>query len=167
MGQFNTDPELSAIIRDLSDRLTKIEQAVSGGRLLNQPAARASTSSFSLPSGTTTPFTLTSEVYDTDGIYDLIANPSRFTCRTPGVYSIAAYVAQPGTTGQRFAHILYNGSVAVECSMDANSAGFYWTVSTQLRLAIGDYVEVASFQNTGVAVNGCTGHLAMVRVGTG
>jgi hypothetical protein len=129
------------------------------------PMARATTSTASIPNGAATPIPLGTEIYDTDNIHDLVTNTSRFTCRTPGVYNITGYVAMPGTAGQRYAYILYNGSVVLQTSLDTNGAGYYMSPSTQLNLNVGDYVEVAAFQNTGSTVTGVTGHLAMALVG--
>lgn len=125
------------------------------------PAARAQTTTFSVPHGLVTPVTLTTQIYDTDSIFSA---GSRFTCKTAGLYSISAWVAQPGTSGQRYAYILYNGSVVLTTSMDTNAAGYTFSMSSQLMLKNGDYVEVAAFQNTGVTVANCSAQLAMFMV---
>lgn len=81
------------------------------------------------------------------------SNTSRLTCRVAGLYEIGGWLAwDTNTTGVRYGYLRLNGSttLAIEGGLSATAAGgYYMNLSTLWRLSVGDYVELAAFQNSG------------------
>lgn len=81
------------------------------------------------------------------------SNSSRLTCRVPGLYTIGGWFAWDGNaTGVRYGYVTLNGSTDL-CMVGGLSAtvagGYYMTLGTLWRLAVGDYVELMAFSNSG------------------
>jgi hypothetical protein len=122
------------------------------------PAARAY---HSVDQNVTTGGTLTvlmnSERHDTEAIHDLVTANNRLTCRTPGVYLMAACHRWASTSfaGRRIIGILVNGGEIARDdrpSTAAGATGATVSTNTQYRLGYGDYVETTAFQDSGVTV---------------
>lgn len=118
------------------------------------------TTAQSIPNNAFTPVTIDSEVTDTAGGHDNTTNPTRYTCQVAGVYLLSGVVVFPTTaTGTRGCSIGLNGSVngiAGSEALIAPSPGFATTIvtpPTYQRLAVGDYVSLLAFQNSGAALN--------------
>ena len=122
------------------------------------PSARVyNSANISIPNNTVTVLTFNSELLDTDNIHDTATNPSRLTCKTAGLYAIygnAQFAAH--ATGARSVLIRLNGTTFIAEAV-AGSAGIVQSppVSTQYPLEVGDYIELAVWQNSGgsLAVN--------------
>ena len=101
---------------------------------------------------------LTSELSDTNGAHDTSTNPSRYTCPIAGDWLLlGAGSIVANATGGRGIRLLKNGS-AIEGSakFETNaSASFGWVGQTSLivTLAVGDYVQMQLYQNSGGALN--------------
>ncbi len=112
------------------------------------------TTAQTIASGTTSiPILLDTEEIDTDGGHSVTTNTSRYTCQTAGVFLVFGSVTwAQNTTGSRAAEILKSGaSLPGGVSQTSPSAGNGVT-STGLvlvRLAVGDYIELAAWQNSG------------------
>ena len=96
------------------------------------------------------------EHFDTDGIHDNVTNNTRLTCRTAGKYLVEGNVEFAGsTTGVRTLGVrVNNGAIWVQeqrPSVDVNTCAM--VVSTTLDLAVGDYIELVVWQNTGSGLN--------------
>lgn len=125
------------------------------------PAARTNGLSAlqTIPHNTDTAISWNSvEDYDTDNIHDLVTNPSRFTIKTPGLYSInasLAWNADPANqAGVRLLRLKKNGNTIAENDRLPNSDSIHsWfqSVSTTILLAAGDYVELIATQDSGVS----------------
>lgn len=99
-----------------------------------------------------------SENYDTDNIHDL-ANNSRLTCRTAGIYLIkaaASFMKNP--TGYRVLTIRYTKSsdpglhLPISTQLmngDASFSTCHLETSTLWEMAVGDYVEAEVYQSSG------------------
>lgn len=114
----------------------------------------------SIPNGVTTALVFNSERYDDvpAGLseqHSVSTNTSRLTCRIAGLYHIeGALVFTGNATGVRSAGVRLNGSTPIVWDeMGANASSLGQTVSTEYRLAVGDYVELVAFQNSGGALN--------------
>jgi hypothetical protein len=153
------------------------------------PQARVEkTAAQSIPSNIAVFNTLTyeAELYDTAGLFDP-AFPGRLTAPIAGVYVIDAGVRWAANAlGTRFAGICINQPTVGACGLTNNVAVSQYatnddpgvgtlrltqqSVSTQLKLAAGDVVQVVVTQNSGGALN-VDGfpvtHLAMTWVGPG
>jgi hypothetical protein len=122
------------------------------------PSARArKTVSQSISNATYTAVTYAeSEDYDTDGIHDLSTNPSRFTAKTPGIYSVIGNVSwASNSTGRRQLVIYKNGS-GVGISEQRSATNGAWDgqfITGEVQLAAGDYVEIWAWQDSGGALN--------------
>lgn len=91
-----------------------------------------------------------------------VASNSQLTVHTAGIY-IASAMAHfdPNATGERFIHILLNGtSVVSNCvaaaSQDANNVGegnAFTAISQPLSLAVGAQVYLSVFQSSGGSLN--------------
>jgi hypothetical protein len=123
------------------------------------PCARVFNSTdLAIPNTTHTILAFDSERYDTDTIHSTSSNTSRLTCVTPGVYAISAHVSfAPSAAGTlRAVHIRLNGATFIAVNYDPPVGGGFSTnvsVSTQYRLAAGDYVEVDVYQDSGGSLN--------------
>jgi hypothetical protein len=82
--------------------------------------------------------------------------PTRLTCRVAGVYHLVASLEfAASATGQRGVTIRLNGTTYQNVhQVDAAAANVTsLTVSAAIKLAVGDYVEMLGFQNSGGALN--------------
>ena len=96
---------------------------------------------------------LDSERFDTDAMHSLTSNPSRLTCRTPGLYTMSGHLSfNPHATGYRQVGLRLNGSTFLAISAAQNigaGANLNLSVATLYQLAVGDYVELYAWQNSG------------------
>ena len=104
----------------------------------------------------------TSEEYDTDGIHDLVANPSRFTIPAGmgGRWRFNAVIEFAGnSSGQRILGWNKNGTFLgnryIDCRPTLTTAAYGPILSTSvdLLLAAGDYIEAQAFQDSGGSLN--------------
>lgn len=126
------------------------------GLLVNPPRCRVYlTANLTPASGTVaTPVAFTSEDVDTDTMHSTTVNTSRVTINTPGRYRITAQTAFSGNaTGSRGMHILKNGSmIAATVGPGTSATNQYQQATTDVVLAAGDYIELGTYQNSGVAL---------------
>jgi hypothetical protein len=95
---------------------------------------------------------LDSETIDTDGGHSTTTNTSRFTAQTAGTYAISGTVAYvQNTTGTRAVGITVNGSIAAQSVSPTLTTANTWSgqVFALVTLAVGDYVELQTWQNSG------------------
>jgi hypothetical protein len=115
----------------------------------------------SVTSGTTIgALTLDTEVYDSDGGHSTTTNTSRYTVQTPGLYHVGGSVclnASPVTaTGTRTICVLLNGVVVLGSMVQAPASSVNGTTvqtATDVQCAVGDYIEIACWQNSGVTMS--------------
>ena len=116
------------------------------------PAARAiAGSSQTIPSSSVVVLNFATEVYDTADLYSSSTNPSRLTAPVAGIYRIAATGIWDSfsSTGSRRVWVEVNGETAHNTVVAPSSAVFTQSLSTDLELAAGDYVEVLALQDSG------------------
>lgn len=88
--------------------------------------------------------------WDTDGLFD-IADPTKLTIKTDGVYIITALIEwATSANGVRYVDILLNNTdyIGIESRQGA-SAAIYMHATSIYTLKAGDYIEVLVFQNSG------------------
>jgi hypothetical protein len=114
---------------------------------------------FSVPNNSQTAVTFDTNRYDPYGMHSTSSNTSRITIPTgwAGTYVIsgtAAYAAV-NTTGERDLNIGLNGgnSIASVTTFPSATIATGITITTIYRLAVGDYVELRAYQNSGGALN--------------
>lgn len=112
----------------------------------------------SIPTATWTILAFNSERYDTDTIHNTVTNNSRLTCKTAGKYLITGQVGiAANATGIRSALIKLNGSELfyLAAILENTSSAYSWAgnVSTIYDLAVGDYVELQVYQDSGSTLN--------------
>lgn len=107
---------------------------------------------------------LNSERYDTDTMHSTVTNTGRITINTAGVYELFGCIEfAANATGIRGIRLAINGNTAT-----GDIASNYWpsngavigtalSISSIWKFAVGEYVEVAAFQNSG-------GNLAIQRL---
>jgi hypothetical protein len=113
---------------------------------------------------TITPLTWGTATYNTAGMFN-VATPDRLTAPIAGVYAIDGGVRwAANVNGFRFAAVCLNGPSAGGCTATTDVAVSEYptndstmrltqqTVSTQLKLAAGDVVQLAAAQDSGVAL---------------
>lgn len=133
-----------------------------GNFLLGKPVFLAWQSTVqSIPNNAYTPVTFTSETVDRDNGHSVTTNTSRYTAQTAGYYLFNGQIQYASNvTGSRRALWQVNGTTPV------GGGGFFTTSSTLVAgtasvvappflyyLAVGDYVELNAFQNSGAALN--------------
>ncbi|MBM9504518.1 hypothetical protein [Actinacidiphila acididurans] len=100
-----------------------------------------------------TPLGLDSEIVDSDGGHSTTTNTSRYVCQTAGLYAVygsTGYVTN--ANGARALQISVNGTAVVGSTVQSaptstNSASV--TCFTLVQLAVSDYVELGTWQNSG------------------
>ena len=96
---------------------------------------------------------LDSERFDTDAMHSLTSNPSRLTCRTPGLYTLSGHLTfAANATGYRQVCLRLNASTFLAVNATPNlgaAAAVNLSVATLYKLAVGDYVELHGWQNSG------------------
>lgn len=110
----------------------------------------------SIPNLTTVYLAFNGERYDTDTIHNAVTNNSRLTCQTAGKYIISAtisYASNP--TGLRRLSIYLNRASSIaHVTLDACSADATRLVaSTIYHLGVGDYAEISTLHNAGIAID--------------
>jgi hypothetical protein len=123
---------------------------------LNNSAAQ------SIPNTTWTNLTFDHEEYDTDGMHSLVTNTDRITCVTAGKYLVLGFVYfAANATGNRQLLLLKNGGSTEIFSFEGNptaSSGCLTNVYCIIELAVGDYLQLQAYQNSGGALNSLSGH---------
>lgn len=130
------------LIAAITERLTTF----SGCRAVNDGSAGTS-----MPNNSESVIALPTEDWDTDGYHSTVTNTSRLTIPAgkAGYYEIKAIVSYLyNATGSRSAAIYLNGSKIMEGGTPV-TAGQAPQCSTVKYLAVGDYVELASYQDSG------------------
>jgi hypothetical protein len=124
----------------------------------------------SIPNNADTVLTWDAELWDADNLHDLITNPSRLVCARAGKYLITGCLAMAANaTGYREASVRVNGAVVDFNDSPGNASFNSGTVVTSVvDLAVGDYVEMSAYQNSGGALNATIGsHFSMTYIGPG
>ncbi|MGW2936086.1 hypothetical protein ACWDA7_30510 [Streptomyces sp. NPDC001156] len=130
------------------------------GFLLGEPLFMGTqTSSQNVPSGAWTAINLNTEQIDTYGGHDNVTNNSRYTAQVDGWYSVCGVSCWANNgTGTRASRIHVNGNVVQGSSqMFAPNPSNITGVATPLRtvyLNTGDYVELAGWNSSGLALPG-------------
>lgn len=111
----------------------------------------------SIPHNTWTLLTFDTELWDTDTIHSTVSNTSRLTCKTAGKYRIIGYFTFAPSAGgaRRGGLIYYNGTTIVGYDEKfGGNAALYPSLlpTTELELAVDDYVDLYAFQDSGGAL---------------
>lgn len=117
------------------------------------------TSDQTMSNGASVVFNLDSENYDTDGFHSTVTNNSRITIPTgkAGYYLITGVVTYQGGTagqGQRDFEIKKNGStnLAQVVSQRVSNLNFLgMSISDIQYLAVGDYIQLTGYQDSGTS----------------
>jgi hypothetical protein len=124
------------------------------------PTARVTRSGAqSIPDSLNTNLAFDQERYDAAGVHDNATNNSRLTAPVTGIYAVTAQFTWGGSAGagSRFAGVMKNGSTLIARSQQLPGDDDE-NITTQVRLAAGDYVEVLVLQTSGgsltIAANG-------------
>jgi hypothetical protein len=156
-GNYVTGALWNANVKAAGDFLT-------GVPLFSAYAAAAQ----SVPNNVFTAMSLDTEVFDTDGGHSTVTNTSRYTCQVAGIYLLMGVAVLPASgAGTRGAAIGLNGSTTGIIGSEqllAPSPAFATTIAptpTYQRLAVGDYVSLLGWQNSGAAISTVTVGAAM------
>lgn len=135
--------------------------------LANPPRAELrQTAAQSIPSAsaTTVNFDTADVDTDTDGVggHNPAVNPSRYTARYPGWYLCSGgYISVAAAAGRRIVWFKVNGvdQPGTEATAAGSASGSTGPAirAKLLYLAIGDYVELVAFQDSGGALNTAVG----------
>lgn len=146
VGELVTASFMNTNIRDAGNFLTAVP--LYEGR---QTVAQ------SIPNAANTPVNMDTEDIDTDGGHSTVTNTSRYTVQTAGWWRISGGVGMTANgTGARQTSILKNSGV--------NSGSAQWLApgavtfsgsarSKCISAIVGDFFEIAMFQNSTVALN--------------
>lgn len=110
-----------------------------------------------IPNGAFTAVTMDSSILDTDGQHSNSVNPSRVVCQVAGWYSVSGAIGYlTNATGARGAVIYKNGAALTQSTGTITAASNALHVATAgeflVQLAVGDYVELYAWQNSGGAL---------------
>lgn len=97
--------------------------------------------------------------FDTGSNVDLVTNKGRFTAPVAGFYLFTAVVTVQMTTTDHFYAMLYKNGSEVKRGQDVNSGSTTvgGIVTDILSLATNDFVEIYTFNGSGVSKTGSTG----------
>lgn len=107
-------------------------------------------------SGSWQALTFNSERYDNDSIHSTSSDTGKLVCRSPGVYAISGHVLfDNNATGVRGVEIRVGSTTIAQQLQTATSASFWpsFSIATQYKLAVDDYVELRAYQSSGNALN--------------
>lgn len=129
--------------------------------LANPPKCRVFHSvAISIPNNMETSLTFNSERFDTDTMHSTVTNPERITITTAGTYLITGHVIwQNNVTGRRVASIWKNGLSGVGVGVGRSESSPAGTgeaglnPSALVSCVAGDFLLLAAYQNSGVALN--------------
>jgi hypothetical protein len=139
--------------------------AASSANFRQFPQARVyNNAALTITTGTTTALTFNSERWDlgtTTEQHSTSANTGRLTCQVPGLYAVTLLVNwASNATGARYAWITYNtggatfaGNIGTDSRPPVNGDETRMIVTTEYRLAVGDYVECGVYQTSGGNLN--------------
>lgn len=108
----------------------------------------------SIGTGTTpVALTLDTEIVDSDGGHSTTTNTSRYTAQTAGLYYVSGTVTfATSATNTRTLQVLLNGAAingaGIQAAPAPNRGGSVF-VATLVQMAVGDYVEIAAWQDSG------------------
>lgn len=112
------------------------------------------TSASSIASNSSVAIPLTSAVVDTDGGWSSTTNPSRYTVQVAGTYlcvASGAWAINAANVAVSVA-LRQNGAVAqVAQSISSTSGDWRDQVTSLLQCSVGDYIELALYQDSGSA----------------
>lgn len=124
------------------------------------PMCRVQRTSTSAALATSDPIPFNSEVYDTDGMWEGVTNPSRITANTAGVYLFTGSLRIDGTsafTQVNFFAKKNNGTEQYWQNVQSITGTFYAAaVAFTISLAANDYVQIFTGHSGGgtVTANG-------------
>jgi hypothetical protein len=99
------------------------------------------------------PLTLDTEIVDSDGGHSTSTNTSRYTAQTAGLYYVTGAVTfATNATNTRTLQVLLNGAAVNGAGVQAAPAsnrGATVLASTLVQMSVGDYVEIAAWQDSG------------------
>lgn len=110
---------------------------------------------FDVPNNTWTYVPFNSQEYDTDGIHSTTILNTRLTCQTAGIYCVAFnFIWEWTTVGIRRAVIDHNAGPGIAATYTPSLANNWYTqqLCTIVELAVGDYLRVKVYQNSGAAL---------------
>jgi len=112
----------------------------------------------SIPNGVFTEVDYEGEIYDDNGLHDLVTNKGRLTAQVAGRYLVILQIRWDGNaTGVRMINILENGSTsrAVEGVAPGSASTFSarMIASVIVNLEANDFVTSEVFQDSGGALN--------------
>lgn len=151
-GNFNTAALWNANV------LGGLNYLLSPVRFKGYSSAAQAIASATSPS---TLLTLDTEIVDTDGGHSTVTNTSRYTAQTAGFYYVSGSVCFNATSssGSRTLNIFLNGAGITGAGIQAapspaNGASVF--TSTLVQMNVGDYVELACWQNSGSSIGTAT-----------
>lgn len=117
----------------------------------------ASTTQTIVSGATPIALSLDTEMYDSDGGHSTTTNTSRYTVQTAGLYHVTGGLTflTASATGTRTAVVMLNGANVVGSMVQAAgspSNGTGVQTSTDVQAAVGDYIEIGAWQNSGASM---------------
>lgn len=151
-------------VRRALERIAKqFPLAASPASVQRVPQVRVfNSAALSIPNATATAITFDSERWDLGAPagaehHSTGTNTSRLTCRVAGLYVISGHMLWAGAAGgvHRIAFVRLNGTTEIgdQNSPPAATSNSHVSVTAQWRLAVGDYVELMAYQDSGGALN--------------
>lgn len=147
---------------DLAAKAPAVAAAVQGYNTVAQ----------TLANGTWTALNLNTESYDTDAFHSTSTNTSRLVVPAglAGMYIVSGFMQfASNATGIRSIQITKNASGDTASTSTATASGAMWMqANAVMKLAVGDYVELNAYQNSGGNLDVTAGNTVfrMVRVGS-
>lgn len=110
----------------------------------------------SIPNITNTAIAFDSETYDAHNMHSTVSNTSRLTAVMHGKYHIYASIRfAANATGYRYVQLRVDGTTYIAADKRAALASGtqFFTVSTEINLALGQYAELIVYQDSGGSLN--------------
>ncbi|KKM16881.1 hypothetical protein LCGC14_1681350 [marine sediment metagenome] len=123
--------------------------------LTHTPTVRVTNGAQNMTNNTLVTMTFSTETWDTDDMHSTASNTSRLTAKTAGKYRYNAHVrfASHGT-GRRALRVTFNGTTIVSqiTVNDTPNDAVDMEITGVYAFTVGDYIELAGFQNAGVDI---------------
>jgi hypothetical protein len=135
-------------VASLEKRVERLERE----ELIRYSARVYNDANISIPTGAVTTLTFNSEHYDYGDLHSTVANTSRLTAPTGGIYYIAGHITfNASAVGRRQLYLFQDGATYINITgQDASAAGnTFMSIDTKCYLSSGSYVELRVYQDTG------------------
>lgn len=131
---------------------------VGSGKTVTPLVQATKSANQNVPTGVVTTLSWDVESKDNDNIHDTLTNNTRFVCRTPGVYVLTGKQFWGGSVNGSTRELSFQvtraigGTESVFSDQMPQGPSIIQEISAIFELAVGDYVEMLAYQDSGISL---------------